>query len=358
LSEAIQSEFLKILGPTAAYLDASDDKQKDWRLVCDGAAECSSSLRKDFLDFYRELFLYHGKSTDDFSVIFYQNKKPFGIWPVQVLRPKDGLPSLMSVDQTLEGPIYVAGVAEKTKKDMAKTCIKAALQLARSFGLNEIKCTEQVRKGPISAWQRQLNFFAMESRSHFELYVNLSLGLEEIRAGLRKSHKWRVNEASKAWKSEVFYGNGESDFADFKKMHLEVSGRETRSQETWDTQLRALLCKDAFLVSLRDEGGKYVGGGYYMLSKSDARYGVAAYDRALFDKALGHLCVWEAIKYAQQLGCKWMYLGPQLTSTLHPQLSAKELSISEFKEGFANEAYIRVESTVSTSVSSQPDAAD
>ena len=76
---------------------------------------------------------------------------------------------------------------------------------------------------------------------------------------------------------------------EFRELHYTVSGRKTRSEKSWMSQLSHIRLRHAFLITLRD-GRKLVGGGFFYHTRDHASYATAAYDRA-FDK-LGHLTQW------------------------------------------------------------------
>lgn len=320
-------------------------KPADWRLVCDYASDLPPSYLMTFMEYFRDYFDAQGQKTEDFSVIFYHNDRPMGIWPVQVVLKPTGERSLISVDTPVTGPIFLDGMPGKTQKDIAKLCVQAARLLCRAYSLPTFQSTEVISQG-ISQWQRILNGMAKSNSVSFECCVNLTPKLEIIRAALRKSYKSCINDAAKSWTSTIHINSGETEFREFQNLHREVAGRETRPKSTWDAQKDALLSGEAFLITLRDQTQRLVGAGYFMLSRTNARYATAVYDRSLFDKPLAHLVVWEAIKFSQSKGCLRLYLGEQGTRFLTPEFSEKEFSVREFREGFSTEFLARINSTL------------
>ena len=98
-----------------------------------------------------------------------------------------------------------------------------------------------------------------------------------------------------------------------------------------------LLAGKAFLVIIRDlSDERLVGGAFFQHSKHESLYSVAAYDRALNSKPLGHIAQQLAIEYMKSIGIVWYKIGERVYSQLSENASSKELDISSFKEGFAS----------------------
>ncbi len=119
-------------------------------------------------------------------------------------------------------------------------------------------------------------------------------------------------------------------------LHAAVAGRVTRTLESWQLQHAALTNDEGFLIVLRDAGGRMVGAGYFMCSADEGIYAVAAYDRNLFDKPLGHVVQFRAIEELQRRGCRWYRIGTRCYPCDEPAPNAKELAIATFKQGFAS----------------------
>ena len=77
-------------------------------------------------------------------------------------------------------------------------------------------------------------------------------------------------------------------------------------------------------------------------------YAVAAYDRTLFNKPLGHVVQQAAIEHMKTLGLKWYKLGDRLYANNSISPSKKEIDISIFKEGFSTNMMPRFELKLST----------
>ena len=162
--------------------------------------------------------------------------------------------------------------------------------------------------------------------------------IEDIRSGFRKSYKPLVNKALKEWRVEVCEDDIETAFEDFRKLHLEEAGKQTRSMSTWSIQKAQIKNKEAFLVTVRDDM-ELIGAGLFNYSRDIGLYSVGAYKRELFDKPIGHAVQMIAIKKLKEIGCKTYLLGQKATNLQDGSASSKELSISHFKDGFAGYLY-------------------
>ena len=88
------------------------------------------------------------------------------------------------------------------------------------------------------------------------------------------------------------------NFVFFMKMFQE---KKTRSTESWSFQKNAILNSEAFLICLRDDENKLIGAGYFSYTLDQGVYAIAAYDRELFQKPLGHAVQYAAIKELKKL---------------------------------------------------------
>ena len=131
----------------------------------------------------------------------------------------------------------------------------------------------------------------------------------------------------------------EDIWQEFKKLHLQVSGRVTRSDETWSIQHQDIVHQKAFLVSLKNSAGDMVGGGLFNFSSMEGVYAVGAYDRSLFDKPLGHVVQYRAIEELKKRDVKWYKIGTRPYSSDAPTPTDKEISIGKFKQGFASHVF-------------------
>lgn len=179
----------------------------------------------------------------------------------------------------------------------------------------------------------------------FSQIINLLVPETQLRSQLRKSYKSLINWGTKNLQLRLQDHTNASAGAmeQFRQLHIEVAGRETRSKESWDLQLAMIRHNEAFAV-LGDLDGQLVTAALFVHSPKYCFYGVSASKRELFEKPLGHIVLWTAILQAKKIGCQFFETGEQLFPNQgSPPPTPKELNISGFKKGFAGETYPRLE---------------
>jgi len=171
--------------------------------------------------------------------------------------------------------------------------------------------------------------------------VDLRLSEEAIFSNIRRSYKSLINWGKKKLTIQIVdqknIGTLELEFNKFHNFHLTVSGRRTRSIETWEIQKSAIFTGEAFLI-LAYINCEIVSGIYVFKGFEEAYYAVGVNDRSLMEenKPIAHHVMFEAISYAKKNGCFWFNLGFHIANNS----SNKESSIFNFKKGFTNQIVI------------------
>ena len=183
-----------------------------------------------------------------------------------------------------------------------------------------------------------------KAKAHFTQIINLHAPETQLRSQIRKSYKSLLNWGSKNLALRVLDHHNVTVEAmeQFRQLHIEVAGRETRSARSWELQLEMIRQKEAFMI-LGDLEGRLVTAALFIHSSKYCYYGVSASKRELFEKPLGHAVLWTAILEAKKIGCQFFELGEQLfPNQSDPPPTPKELNISGFKKGFGGDTIVRV----------------
>ena len=186
------------------------------------------------------------------------------------------------------------------------------------------------------------NYFTMayfnrtvRSRINSSAFIDLSQTPEAIRMSFRNSYKPLINWGKKNITVEIFdsKNNDRDKFMQFKSFHIEVAGRQTRSDETWELQYDAISKGDAYLV-LGYFQAKLVTAVYVIFGKAWAYYGVGVNDRELMAENLpiAHYSMMVAINKAKDMGLKFFDMGSISVVEGEEKLNA----IAKFKKGFSN----------------------
>lgn len=154
---------------------------------------------------------------------------------------------------------------------------------------------------------------------------------------IRKSYKPLINKAKReGYTTKVIFKPETFNIDIYKRMHIAVAGKQTRSDATWKQQELNVLNGDAFIVVVLNDAGLMVGYALFDCTKSEALYSVGVYDRLLEATGvpLGHLSLEAAMLEVRKRNIDYLTLGERHWA--YEQVPSKEYGISFFKEGFSN----------------------
>ena len=177
------------------------------------------------------------------------------------------------------------------------------------------------------------NFFRGNKLVQFiEMYIDLNLSKEDLWKSIRSSYKSIINK-DKVNRS-VTQVTDEYEWKACQELHFKVSGRRTRSNQTWKIQWKMIKDKSSVAFCVKDKG-QIAGFSLFYLSKNIVTYAVGAYDRNLFkERPVSHILLWRAIEFFKSLEIDYLFLGEEyLNMDLRDQ---KLADINHFKKGFAN----------------------
>jgi FemAB family protein len=176
----------------------------------------------------------------------------------------------------------------------------------------------------------------------FSKVIDLSLDKVSLWRKIRKSYSSLINNGLKDLNPYVITSENVvwEHLVQFRELHVRVSGRETRSVESWHRQFELVQNNEAFIV-FGELDGKLVTAGYFSYSGTNCIYGSSASRRDLFCKPLFHAIMWKAILYAKKIGCKWFeidgYFFQNQPTSMDTLPTEKELGITDFKAGFGGD---------------------
>jgi hypothetical protein len=178
----------------------------------------------------------------------------------------------------------------------------------------------------------------------FSRFINLNNSVTELKSDIRKSYKSLVNWGSRELKPKVLHSTNVSWEAmnNFRMLHIQVSGRETMTEESWKKRFEMVKDNKAFVV-LGYLDDQLVTAGFFIRNATHCYYGSSASKRELFDKPIFHSILWRAILHAREIGCSWFELGDRVFSNdKESKITEKDENISKFKSGFggASKVYL------------------
>jgi FemAB family protein len=288
-----------------------------------------------------------GWSVSDASLVLTNDGRPCGLWPLTLGGAAE--PTLTSQGEPVVQPLFAAGTSHHTIKRIVTECLDWLDRLAAILKRPKIQCCENPRPGladeGLSEFYQQAHRRGAElSHVRHDMYVDLRPEMEQIRSVWRKSYRPMATAGLRAWSVHLMDGEGlrREIWEAFRQLHRRVAGRETRPPPTWERQWRMIAEGEALLVWLEDAAAQMVGGGFFQFTDWEALYSVAAYDRELFDKPLGHVVQARAIEEFKRREICWYKLGASKFPGDQDKPSAKDLSIGMFKQGFASHLFAKV----------------
>jgi len=302
---------------------------------------CPVSISAAMIDYMLTYWSADPGRICDLSLVLHHDSRPCGLWSLSMYQGPDGF-RLGSSGGSMEPPLFVKGLAEKSLNQLNARCLEVALRLADAYEIASWQTVESFSGSTgLSVWHERAMRAGASLRTQHDLYVDLSPEFADIKRTIRKSYKSLISTGEREWQVAVLDGPGEDVWDTYRLLHLEVAGRATRSLESWQVQYQAIQAGTAFLVYLRDQGGRMVGGGLFHFTHDEGVYAVGAYDRNLFAKPLGHVVQFRAIEELKRRGVRWYKIGARPYPSDNPVPTAKELAIADFKQGFSSHLFPR-----------------
>jgi hypothetical protein len=164
-------------------------------------------------------------------------------------------------------------------------------------------------------------------------FCDLEIGEEGLTRNIRKSYRSLVNWGRKNLKlAYVSERNPDRKLFDlYQNFHLQIAGRRTRSQASWDAMFDWIVNGGGELSLSWLDSGDLVNGLMVVDGTTTANYASGVSDRNHFDKPLAHWPLLNAILRSRARGMKWFDLGD---IPAQGTVTDKEYTIGYFKRGF------------------------
>lgn len=312
--------------------------QGDWDVASEKIGHQPVNYSTKMVEYQLSYWNGNCQPTQDLSVILYHENHPVGLWPLSLSRSAlADLKVSSNGGDELHPPLFIEGLSSKTIKNLTAKCFAALNQFCVGNQIPGWHSASPFREEiGLSAWHDMIMHSGGRAYLRHELFLDVTRPIEEIKSGFRKSYKALVNSGAKWWNTHLLTQASPVIWEEFRALHQSVAGRTTRSIDSWLAQLDAIACGAAFFVFLRDGAEKMIGGGLFYFTRDECVYAVGAYDRSLFNKPLGHVIQYRAIEEMKRRNIRWYKLGQRSYPSDVPEPSSKELSISDFKQGFAS----------------------
>ena len=348
IQEAIRNHF----GSSGISVQFRTADRLLWQKACEELAYYPVDYTSAMIDYQLTYHTGSSNSATDLSVTFFHDNAPCGVWPLSFKQNERGESQIGSNGSNVLPPLFSHSMPAKLVRSMSTICIEVINILMLQLGEIAIISQSGFRDAPgLDDWHDKLLMGGAVAHLKHELFLDLDPEISDIKSSFRKSFKSLINSGSKLWLVGMMDCENSAVWEEFKELHRVVSGKITRSNESWQAQHEAIASGNAFFVSLRDKNSALVGGGLFHISRDEAVYAVGAYDRTLFEKPLGHVVQYRAIEEMKKRGIRWYKLGERFYSGDVPSPTEKEIRISEFKQGFANFLFPKYMITIRSSQS-------
>ncbi len=314
----------------------------DWDNVLKAVEFVPVAYTQSWIDYQIEYTKCNNVFVYDLSMIIKYNNNSCAIWPIQIVADNDK--PIQSNGNLILPPLFVKGITKRVQKKIINNCIKCLNELVIKLKGKYWESGETYKIKPyLSIWYKKSMDIGGIGFVKHDLYIELEgKTIDNIKSTFRKSYRPLINSALKQWSMEILDSENIRLWEKFTQLHEKVSGKVTRSKETWDLQYNAILNGSAFLVCVKDDKDKLVGGGLFLFSRDECIYGVGAYlEEQKEIMPIGHIVQYTAIIEMLKRNIKLYFIGPRHYSAHNPAPTEKMISISKFKEGFTNNIYTR-----------------
>ena len=346
-------EIKNIIDNSELHAEYRLNNKNTWNEVIERGKNVSFTYMEHFVEYNKICFHSLSNTSLDISLILYNDNRPCAVWPL--FYDESDKEPIKTINNSFGGvvvpPLFIDDFPKKSQRRIIKLCLKF-LNLLLEMSNGECWRTNELSiERSIGQWhQIILENGGILERVNYEMYVDLSMSVDEIRGYIRKSYRPLVSSGMRSWTVSVMDQYDEVTWNKFRELHKNVAGRVTRTIETWNIQHEAIRSGNAFLIYVSGTDGIMVGGGYFDMSKYECNYSVGSYNKELFDQPLGHMIQYQAILTAKEKGRKMYYIGERFYKEDLPHIPEKRVQISHFKQGFSTNIFPRVELSCNSKV--------
>ena len=313
--------------------------EQDWHECYSNSEYQSYYYSKINVDFAYEIVKSRFEVSEDLSFTVKNQDTVLLVMPLFIFSEK-GIVELGFIDKKIFPPLFLNGVSDKVKKELINIVFNFIKKVRDKLEIKSMNFIDNLTPDSnISSWHKIIATNQFECSLQRQAFVNLDNTMSTIKNNIRKSYKSLISKGLKIWTVKSEFSVSKEIWNDFKQLHFNAAGRKTRSDKSWDILENGLKEKELFFIYCLDSNQKMVGGSLFFLTNTESYYGIAAYNRDLFDYPIGHVIQYTAIQKFKDMGLRWYRLGkvPFVSDTHKP--SVKEINIGKFKSGFSTDMF-------------------
>ncbi|TGK17260.1 hypothetical protein EHO61_12670 [Leptospira fluminis] len=278
--------------------------------------------------YYIQRPLDNGSSASPASFVIIRNEVPVLAFIGAIMTNPEGRRELSFGELPCT---VIEGGVEPSNKEIGEFIVKI-----NSLECDAVRIYDYISMGHFSFYTREV---ISNREGGYEILEYPLVPLEKdgsiLFSKIRKSYKSLLNWGERELVVKKINGKNVKwkHFEDFMRMHIDVSGRQTRSEETWKLQYEMVQKEEAFLL-IGSLNSKAISYGFFPYNFKSCYYGNSVSLREYFDKPIFHRLLWEAILYAKELGCEYFDISPMSYD------DEKLSDIAKFKTGFGADIHL------------------
>lgn len=319
------------------------ENNSDWNKLLNKCKEIPIGYSISYLNYQYEYYKDIYPDLIDLSRIIYWQGQQIAVWPISI--------SLCNFKISSQGlnllpPLYAPQLDFKSEQLITNKLFKFLKIISNEFSINSIRTSDSPASNiKVSAWGSEAMNQMADSFIEHDLVLDLNSTVTEIFSNFEYNLRREITKGSELWTTQILNyksKNIDSIFNEFQSLHLQVAGKKTRSDQTWELQKNTIIANEGFLVYSKNTDNRMIGCAYFMTTSSEALYSVGAYDRTLFKFPIGQVIQFESIKEMISRDLKLYKIGSMLYPQKIPSSSIKELNISKFKSQFASHKLLNI----------------
>ena len=233
-------------------------------------------------------------------------------------------------------PIYLDDL--NLNLDSYKNIVNELKKICDKENINSIlfkkKISENELKKKLEEKKDSIDFIGIEST------IKLDEDLKSIQRKFSKGHRsaLKINYENLSYELFDFKNYKKNQIFEMMDLHEKVSGKKTRSKETWEINEKMILSKKGLLIRVK-ENSRLISYAFIFFNKNSSIYFSSCTMRDIFKlyKNITHKIIWESIKYLKSANCKNFHLGTTKSLYSKKEIDEKSKNIDLFKSSFGGE---------------------
>ncbi|MEN9464026.1 MAG: hypothetical protein RL217_207, partial [Pseudomonadota bacterium] len=223
-----------------------------------------------YQDFTKEYYKDYYCSVFDASITYYDQGRPVFYLPMFIYKSSGENFILSTNGEFVYHPLFNKNLSKSYVKKISSRIIGFIFDFSKSFNINNVLFYggNEIFGG----WEESVVDVSISDNIRYKYYVDLKENILEIRSSLRESYKSLVNKSLNLFKFEVFDYCTDELIEEFREFHFQVSGKRTRSRQSWKIQQDQVNSSGGFIIKISDKSDAFIGFSLFLYSKFEGMY--------------------------------------------------------------------------------------